>query len=289
MTSPLLAQNTEFGRMYARQANGVPEVPSITTVIGQAATDMDGWVGHMAATAVIQDQRLAECVGNQAKLKAIARQASSAAVEYRDAAARRGDRVHFYAENIALRAMGKPHQCAQARETLKENGEGAFADRFDEWWEQFRVRPLAAEVTVWNSEVGYAGTLDLVAEIAGRICLIDYKTKGTDRNGRAKSLDPKVVIQLTAGLKAQEISVDPAAGTWDEWPYPKDAMLLGVALGETEVVPMMAEPHVLPAYWRRFWALRQVWESNVATAGLGHPLRAVPAPPAAAPAAEPHA
>ncbi len=276
----MLAQTTEYGRMYARKANGVPEVPSITTVISQASTDMDGWIGHMAATAVIQDERLADCVGNPAKLKAIARQASSAAADYRDAAARRGDRVHFYAENIALRAMGKPHQAAQAREALKENNEGAFADRFDEWWEQFKVRPLAAEVTVWNSEVGYAGTLDLVAEIGGRVCLIDFKTKGTDRNGRAKSLDPKVVMQLAAGVKAQEISVDPIAGTWDEWPYPKDAMLLGVALGETEVVPMMAQPHVLPAYWRRFWALRQVWETNMNVAGLGQPLLAVPAPPA---------
>ncbi|MBD4642865.1 cytochrome, partial [Xanthomonas citri pv. citri] len=79
---------------------------------------------------------------------------------------------------------------------------------------------------------GYAGTLDLVARIGGRLCLIDYKTKGTGRDGRVKALDPKVVMQLTAGLKAEESLVDPEAGTWEEWRHGQAEMLLGVALGE---------------------------------------------------------
>ena len=66
MTSPALAQQTSFGRMYARKIGALPEVPSITTVIGQEKMDMDGWIGHMAATAVVQDARLGESVGNSA-------------------------------------------------------------------------------------------------------------------------------------------------------------------------------------------------------------------------------
>ena len=42
----------------------------------------------------------------------------------------------------------------------------AFAGRFDDWWDSYKVVPLAAEVTIWNHQVGYAGTLDLVAEIS---------------------------------------------------------------------------------------------------------------------------
>ena len=67
--------------------------------------------------------------------------------------------------------------------------------------------------------MGYAGTMDLVARINGRICLIDYKTKGTTRDGTVKPLDDKVVMQLVAGMKAEESLVDPAAGNWEPWKY----------------------------------------------------------------------
>ena len=278
MTQPQLAHSTDFGRMYSRSLGGLPEVPSITTVIGQGATDLSGWAGHMAATAVVGDERLASAIGSASKLRAIAREASSAAERFRDEAAARGDRVHAYAEQYALRHLGRPHDVAGHREALQANGEAGFADRFDEWWDAYDVRPLDPEVTVWNAEVGYAGTLDLVAEIGGRVCLIDYKTKGTTRDGRVKPLDPKVVMQLAAGAQAGERLADAQSGSWEAWPYPKDVLLLGVALGETEVVTQRAQDAVLPASWRRFWALRQVWEANHALAGLGPALRPVPPP-----------
>lgn len=281
MTQPQLAHATDFGRMYSRNVGGLPEVPSITTVIGQGNTDLSGWAAHMAATAVVADDRLPQAMAQPAQLRAIARQATGAAERFRDEAAARGDRVHAYAEQMALRTLGRPHDVAGHRELLKEHGEGSYADRFDDWWDGYGVRPLDPEVTVWNAEVGYAGTLDLVAEIGGRVCLIDYKTKGTTRDGRVKPLDPKVVMQLAAGVQAQERLVDAQKGTWEAWPYPKDAMLLGVALGQTEVLTQRAEPAVLPAYWRRFWALRQVWETGHQLASLGPALRPVP-PPAGA-------
>ncbi len=39
----------------------------------------------------------------------------------------------------------------ETREALAANGEEAFAVRFDEWWELFRVEPIAPEITVWNN------------------------------------------------------------------------------------------------------------------------------------------
>ncbi len=202
VTTPELAAATDYGRMYARVRGGEPLVPSITTVIGQHASDLSGWHGYMAAKAALEDQRAYRATGSHGLKFAIIRDAASASERYRDAAAARGDRVHNYAEAVALRAMGREHNLDESREQLIINGEQAYADRFDEWWEAFKPRPLAAEVTIWNDTVGYAGTLDLVAEIAGRTCIIDYKTKGTDKRGRVKALDEKVVMQLVAGLKA---------------------------------------------------------------------------------------
>lgn len=272
MTAPALAHSTELGRMYARSLQDPPTVPSITTVIGQQANTLDGWIGYMAASAVAKHPDLGAAVGNPGQLRTVVRDSSNAAEQFRDAAAARGDRVHNYCEQVALRALDRPHSMAEAREALAEKGEENFALRFDTWWEDYDVKPLAPEITVWNQTVGYAGTLDLVATIGGKLCIIDYKTKGTDRNGQVKSLDAKVVMQLVAGMKAEESIVDEAAGSWEAWNYGQDPVLLGVAIGETEVRTLRANPEVLKAHWFKFASLRRVWQTSLDAAAAGTPL-----------------
>lgn len=265
--------------MYARSLTEPPTVPSITTVISQQSAGMDGWIGHMAATAVIEHPELGNALGNPGQLRSLARNCSSAAEDFRNTAAARGDRVHYYCEQVSLRALGRPHEMAAARAALAENGEENFALRFDTWWEDYQVKPLAPELTVWNQTLGYAGTLDLVATVGGRLCLIDYKTKGTDRNGQVKNLDPKVVMQLVAGMKAEESIVDEAAGTWEEWKYGADPILLGVAIGETEVRTLRANPDVLKFHWYKFAALRRVWQTSMDASAAGASLLPIGPPP----------
>jgi hypothetical protein len=278
MTDPLLAHATEYGRMYARSTSESFSVPSITTVIGQQAHSLDGWFGYMGASSLAKDPELPQHLSSPAKMRQAVNKAAKAAEVYRDDAARRGDRVHNYCEQVALRALGRPHRMKEAREELASNGEEAFAARFDEWWELYRVEPVAPEITVWNSSVGYAGTLDLVAKINGRVCLIDYKTKGTTRDGTVKPLDDKVVMQLVAGMKAEESLVDPVAGEWEPWKYGENPVLLAVAIGETEVRPQRANPDVLKHHWWKFCALKRVWEMSADVAAAGAALLPV-APP----------
>jgi hypothetical protein len=284
MTDPLLAHATENGRMYARSTSEAFAVPSITTVIGQQAHSLDGWFGYMGANSLANDPELPRLLGSPAGLRQAVSKAAKAAEVYRDDAAQRGDRVHGYCEQVALRALGRPHQVKESRELLAANGEEAFAARFDEWWELYRVEPLAPEITVWNTSVGYAGTLDLVARINGRICLIDYKTKGTNRDGTVKALDDKVVMQLVAGMKAEESLVDPVAGEWEPWKYGEDPVLLAVAIGETEVRPQRANPEILKHHWWKFCALKRVWDASANASAAGTALLPVapPAYPAAA-------
>src|SRR5699024_1394350 len=136
----------------------------------------------------------------------------------------------------------------------------------------------AAEITVWNHTVGYAGTLDLVAEIGGRVCLIDYKTRGTDRSGRVTSLSPNVVMQLAAGYKAEESLVDSEAGTWEEWAHGQNVMLLAVAVADTEVAAYHANPQSSPQHWQKFWALREGWEYQPAVESAASPLQPIGPP-----------
>ncbi|MFF3039495.1 MULTISPECIES: PD-(D/E)XK nuclease family protein [Arthrobacter] len=279
MTAPALAHATEFGRMYSRSLTEAPAVPSITTVIAQGSTSLDGWHSYMAASAVVKHPGLPGAIGNSSQLRTIVQEASRASERYRDAAAERGTRVHYYCEQVALRALEQPNHVAEARSALAEHGEHQFADRFDEWWQLYQVEPVAAEITVWNQELGYAGTLDLVAKIGGRLCLIDYKTKNTDRDGQVKPLDNKVVMQLVAGMKAEESLVDAAAGTWEPWAYGQNPVLLGVAVGQTEVRPMRANPEVLPQHWYKFCALRRLWQTSFDAAAAGQALLPIAPPP----------
>lgn len=265
--------------MYARSLTDPPRVPSITTVIAQQSTSLDGWIGYMAATAVAAHPDLGAAVGNPGQLRTVVRDSSNAAGQYRDAAAARGDRVHYYCEQVSLHALGRPDHLLEARAALAEKGEENFAVRFDAWWKEYQVKPLAPEITVWNETLGYAGTLDLVATIGGKLCVIDFKTKGTDRNGQVKNLDAKVVMQLVAGMKAEESIVDEAAGTWEAWKYGQDPVLLGVAIGETEVRTLRANPAVLKANWFKFCSLRRVWQTSREAAEAGQPLLPI-APPA---------
>jgi hypothetical protein len=279
MTDPLLAHATEYGRMYSRSTSEAFSVPSITTVMSQQAHSLDGWFSYMGANSLAQDPELPQLLGSPARIRQAVNKAARAAELYRDDAARRGDRVHGYCEQVALRALGRPHRVNEAREELASHGEEAFAARFDEWWDLFRVEPVAPEITVWNNTVGYAGTLDLVAKINGRICLIDYKTKGTTREGTVKPLDNKVVMQLVAGMKAEESLVDPVAGEWEAWKFGVEPLLLAVAIGETEVRAQRANPDVLKHYWWKFCALKRVWEMSADAVAAGSALLPV-APPA---------
>lgn len=273
--------------MYSRSLSDPPAVPSITTVISQASSDLGGWHSYMAANAVVKDPRLGPALGSPPQLRTLVKEASRASERYRDEAAERGTRVHYYCEQVALRALGLPEQVQLARESLREHGEHQFADRFDEWWQLYQVEPIAAEITVWNHQLGYAGTLDLVARIGGRVCLIDYKTKNTDRDGLVKALDEKVVMQLVAGLKAEESLVDAAAGTWEPWAHGDAPVLLGVAVGQTEVRPVRANPAVLPQHWYKFCALRRVWQTSIEAAQAGPALLPIAPPPAPSHAAFP--
>src|SRR5699024_11678989 len=110
------------------------------------------------------------------------------------------------------------------------------------------------------------------------VCLIDHKNRSTYRIGRVKRLHSNVVMQLAAGYKGGQLLIDAQAGTWEPWAYGQDAMLLGVAIGETEVAAYQAKPQILAQYWQKFWALRQVWQYQQAVDSAPNPLQPIGPP-----------
>lgn len=55
---------------------------------------------------------------------------------------------------------------------------GFMTDHFVKWAEDYEVKFLQAELRVYSRKYWYAGTLDLLVEIAGKVYIVDVKTGG---------------------------------------------------------------------------------------------------------------
>jgi predicted RecB family nuclease len=58
---------------------------------------------------------------------------------------------------------------------ITEKGMWAFSV-FQKWAKSVSLKPILIEQTVWSATHGYAGTLDLLAEVEGKLTVIDWKT-----------------------------------------------------------------------------------------------------------------
>lgn len=86
-----------------------------------------------------------------------------AATEERDAAAERGSRIHWAAQ------AGLPSSEVEDDIRLKVLA-------YEDWLAAHQVRVLASECQVWNLSVGYAGTMDLLADTNIGRYVIDIKS-----------------------------------------------------------------------------------------------------------------
>lgn len=280
MTAPKLAGQTPHGRMYARTRGGTLEVPSITTVLGTLAADMEWWEALCAfneawerAADLAYSASLPEGPEKWRQKRAANDWITQAAARDRDAAAERGDFVHNYAETWALLQLGQATEADVAEHrTLCENaGVAEYLPHFHAFWDTWNPTVVQPEATVWNSSVGYAGTTDLLCqvEIDGRQVNVcgDYKTKRGlfKRNGEPKSKDLAAYtgMQLAAAVNAEEVWIPGAAedGSEDRW-EPMDFKVdvgIAIAIAPDGYVVRQYAIHA-PAMFRSFRALRAAWE-----------------------------
>ncbi len=74
-----------------------------------------------------------------------------------------------------------------------------FLDRFDEWAQRAQPEYVAAEMTVYHPEYGYAGTLDAIIKLDGETYIGDYKSTRKDVDSQGKPTEPyaeQVGLQL---------------------------------------------------------------------------------------------
>jgi hypothetical protein len=176
VTAPALAQTSPDGhRVYVWQGR---QFPSVTAILagGVPKPLLPAWAAKTAAEyAIAHLDRLALPPAGQA-----IREVKRAPWTTRDTAADLGDAVHAAVEAAAT---GRP------RPTLPTQAV-PFLAAFDRFTADYQPGFLLAERTVFSRRYGYAGTLDAICTLGGRVTLLDVKT--------GRGVYPEACLQLAA-------------------------------------------------------------------------------------------
>jgi hypothetical protein len=217
--SPRNATAYQGARTYER--DGV-KVPSVTTYLQAFPKPWLGpWAAKMVAEAVIfGDGEWRDLPADEGL-----RHLKGTPWRKRDVAADFGSAVH---EALAQLVANQPV-------TVLDGAEG-HVKALREWWDAYRPHVLDSEIQVWGD--GYAGSLDLIADVYGRRLLIDLKTSNV-RPGA------DVRLQLAAYRYAEDIfeddrriggvpEVDACAALWIPRDNPAEWQFIELPAGATE-------------------------------------------------------
>lgn len=214
-------EGKSFGRAthWYVDANGV-KVPGVTSLLddGLPKKALVGWgIKSVAEYALDHWDDLAGLAPSE-RLKTL----KGSPYADRDAAAKRGTEVHALAERLVRgESIEVPDELAGHVES--------YLRFLDEWDPQ----PILVERTVVNYTVGYAGTLDLVADIAGRgRLLLDVKTNRSGVYG-------DVAFQLAAYRYAEHYVAED--GTEPPMPAVDGCGVIHVRADGYDLVPVAAD------------------------------------------------
>jgi len=187
MTKPKNASSYQRQRFYDWEQE---KLPSVTTLLQSFPMPWLGsWAAKMTAEKAVLDPPDAEWRSLSAE-DAI-RYLKGSPWRKRDDAADFGTAVH---EALAALVAG--------RKMKVEPEAYGHATAVKQWWDIYRPLVLDSEVQVFNLTEGYAGSLDLIADIYGRRLLIDLKTGSND------GYSHKNRLQLAAYRYAEFIGED---------------------------------------------------------------------------------
>lgn len=176
---------------YFNGAGPWPGVTTVTDVLDKPA--LLRWHKEQVARAAIASaERLVadRTLGNEDAAVAYLLAARNAGTDGRE----RGSRIHAALESILRR---EPVEVDPA--------DAPAIDGARAWLNEAKVHPLEVEAFLINETLGYGGTCDLVAEIAGEVWLLDWKTSKSVAWPSGKVYD-EMRLQLAAYANAEFIA-----------------------------------------------------------------------------------
>ncbi len=180
--APIRRQETAKGHYY-KDANG-HRVPGVTTMLGDGVPKpaLINWAANSTAEYAVDNWDKLSELGISERLKEL----QGARYAVTDKAKKRGTEVHAFAERLV-----KGEQVTGIPDELR-----GHVEAYVRFLDQFEVDPILVEATIVNYKHGYAGTLDLVAELTDsdgqrRTLLLDVKTN-------EKGIFGETALQLAA-------------------------------------------------------------------------------------------
>jgi hypothetical protein len=243
VTAPALAQTGPDGhRVYVWQGRAYPSVTAILAG-GVPKPFLAAWAAKTAAEyAIAHLDRLALLPAGQA-----VREVKRAPWTQRDTAADLGDAVHA---GVEAAATGRPRPTLPALAV-------PYLAVFDRFTAEQQPGWLVSERTVVSRRYGYAGTLDALCVLGGRVTLLDVKT--------GRGVYPEACLQLAAYAHADFLA-HPDGTTEQPLPTIQAGAVLHLRPGGYRLVPVPIGQAVLEA----FLAARAVfcWATELAPAVL---------------------
>ena len=184
MSAPRNA-STEIGQRRKYTFRGT-DYPSVTTILKYTPKEWLGaWAAKMVATEAV--------TGYEALGLAIAEQGTEAAL-------RALKRVPWVKRDAAADFGSAKHEVLEALVAERTIPETVHHREIEQWRELYQPLVEFSEAQVVNTAVGYAGSLDLIAEVYGRRLLVDLKSSSV--------LDHVMRMQLAAYRYAEAVFVD---------------------------------------------------------------------------------
>jgi hypothetical protein len=196
-----------------RSARKVGAYPSVTTILAAAGPSKTGLMNWKEEQAILSALSLPRESG-----ETDADFAKRVVLDSRkevEAAAARGTHIHSLAE-ILINGE-EPGELV--------NGYEAHFESLKEWHSCCVTKVHASESVMVNEAEGYAGRVDLIADIHGVIEVVDFKTRKF-KNGKAAAYESDV-WQLSAyayaftdeGMACRNVLIDPVTGQLQEIRY----------------------------------------------------------------------
>ena len=201
-----------------RSARKVGAFPSVTTILGAAGPSKQGLMNWKEEQAIAAALSLPRNEGES--LSDFAKRVVLDSRKEVEAAAARGTHIHSLAEMIINR---------QEPGELVKGYEEHYAG-LKEWRECCVTKVHVSESVLVNEAEGYAGRVDLIAQIHGEMEVIDFKTRKfkKDAKGITKAMGYETdILQLSAyayaftddGMACRNILIDPVTGQLQDIKY----------------------------------------------------------------------
>lgn len=139
--------------------------PSVSTIKGAWPKFLTAWAGKEAAQYAVDNLETLRKLDPESAVEVI----SKASDRSKNRAARRGTDIHLIVEQLA---DGKRPDYTQITDDV-----APYVGCVEQMVRDLQLDPIATECVVFNHDVGYGGTFDMIAGSVHGVCLFDWKTR----------------------------------------------------------------------------------------------------------------